>query len=349
MKTTLYCCGLSYLPKEFDGAGDVSYQLPRLSLARLNQMFMPDYALLLLMDNIVMDVHTYEEIVRGLQPMPGSTALVIKMLKDAGAISLVDIKHALQKRQGNVELLVEEELMEPLKWAPAVAASVAHWRAFDMAIQAIVRPQVQQLRRNPPKHGVDFSEQGSHYVHDLGGRIQMVKFFAEDALPSPDHTEEQPDMEVLTNHLREHLLYAGLNAVLADELKVTLHDWIDAQPYTTRELGDKNADFSKASPEKVGQRVFDLSMPEFTLWHPDNVLKVLASPQVAELREQVRTALVDGAWAGQKDAQKILADVAKTDGGVASVRRVSAYRSEPAPGKKSAPSSWRLISSAATS
>ena len=56
MKLRLMCSGLSHLPlRAEEGGGECGVLLPRVFLARDSQQFLPDFALLLLMDEILMN------------------------------------------------------------------------------------------------------------------------------------------------------------------------------------------------------------------------------------------------------------------------------------------------------
>ncbi len=344
MKTTLYCSGLSYQTRPNVETKAELYQLPRLALARLNQAFLPDYSLLLLTEELVMDERTYDDLVRGLIPLNGSSVLILKSLHDAGLIKLLDFDRLFARLESKVMAALAEELAAFKDWESSVAQSVANWRAFETAMQANLRPKIQRLRQMPDRKGLDYSDLGSNYLHDVAGRIQIVKFFAEDALPqSNPSVEVLPDTELLINHLTEHLRSAHYTLSLATELQAGVHDWIDAAPYYQKLHG------SHGVPP-----LFELPVPEFSLWHADNVVKALSSKAATDLRALAQASIFDGAEWNEKAAGKCLAAITKLDQGLPTVRRVSAYRHErtspdvkPARGKKTVPTfDWWFISDA---
>ncbi len=344
MKIKLYCSGLSYQTRPNAVIDADNYQLPRLALARLNQAFLPDYALLLLTESLVMDRRTFDELVRGLIQVPGGPVLALKSLHDAGLVELVDFERAYSRVREQVLTDLDQHLMRFKDWEPAVAQSIDQWRIFNTALQENLRPKIQRLRAMPNRVGLNYSDLASNYLHDLAGRIQMIKFFAEDALPSPNPTVEVlPDTELLTNHLREHLLSAHYSVALARELKAGVHEWIDAAPYYHRLYGDEPA-----------LALFDLPLPEFSLWHPDKLVRAMTSKAARDLRALVKNALDQGQSWDEAAAAKCLMAIAKMDQGMPSVRRVSGYRkmtetraAKPVRGKKALPASdWWLISSA---
>ena len=344
MKTTLYCSGLSYQTRPNIDTKAEAYQLPRLSLARLNQPFLPDYSLLLLAGELVMDGRTYDDLIRGLIPINGSVVLVLKSLYDAGLVRLVDFDKTFAKVEPAVGTALAAELAAFKDWESSVAQSVANWRAFDVAMQANIRPRIHRLRQMADRRGLDYSDLGSNYVHDLAGRIQIVKFFAEDALPQNNPSVEVlPDTELLINHLTEHLRSAHYTLSLTTELKAGVHDWIDAAPYYQKIHGSHGV-----------PALFELPLPEFSLWHADCVVKALTGPSAGDLRAMTQACLFEGAAWDEKLAGKALAAITKIDQGLPTLRRVSGYRHErtsadvkPVRGKKIAPTfDWWFISDA---
>jgi len=344
MKIKLYCSGLSYQTRPNAVIDADHYQLPRLALARLNQAFLPDYSLLLLVESLVLDQRTFDELVRGLIQVSGGPVLALKSLHDAGLVEVVDFERGFARVREQVLTNLDQHLMQFKDWEPAVAQSIDQWRIFNTALQENLRPKIQRLRAMPSRSGLNYSDLASNYLHDLAGRIQMIKFFAEDALPSPNPTVEVlPDTELLSNHLREHLLSAHYSVALARELKAGLHEWIDAAPYYHKLYGIEPAG-----------ALFDLPLPEFSLWHPDKVVKAMTSTAATDLRALVKATLFDTQPWDESAAAKCLMAIARMDQGMPSVRRVSGYRklteateAKPVRGKKTAAvRDWCLISSA---
>ena len=276
--------------------------------------------------------------------MSGGPVLALKSLHDAGLVELVDFERAYTRVREQVLTDLDQHLLQFKDWESAVAQSIDQWRIFNTALQENLRPKIQRLRAMPNRTGLDYSDLASNYLHDLAGRIQMIKFFAEDALPSPNPTVEVlPDTELLSNHLREHLLSAHYSVSLARELKAGVHEWVDAAPYYHKLLGNHET-----------TALFDLPLPEFSLWHPDKLVKAMTSPAATDLRTLVKNALGQGQAWDEAAAAKCLMAITKTDQGMPSVRRVSGYRklaeataAKPTGGKK-APlvRDWWLISAA---
>lgn len=338
MKIKLYCSGLSYQIRPNAVIAPEQYQLPRLALARLNQSFLPDYSLLLLTGSLLVDKRTLDELIRGLIPMPGGLVLALKSLYDAGLVDVVDFEKSYAKVKDGVLADLNRHLMAFKEWEGAVAQSVENWRIFNVAVQENLRPKIQRLRQMPQRTGLNYSDLASNYLHDLAGRIQMVKFFSEDALPSNNPSAEVlPDAELFTNHLREHLLSAHYSIALARELKAGVHEWVDAAPYYCKLLGQ----------DKGAAPLFELPLPEFSLWHPDKLVKAMTSKAAEDLRGLVEETLVSGKPWNEAAAQRCLMAIVKIDQGLPSVRRVGAYRKPVEAGaKKGAIGDWLLISDA---
>lgn len=341
MKASLYCSGLSYQSRPNAVIADDRYQLPRLALARLNQAFLPDYSLLFLTDSLLMDRRTYDELVRGLIPLNGNVVLALKELQDVGLVELVDFEPIYDSVQEQVMEDLARDLAAFKSWEKAVAASIDNWFTFDAAVQGNLRPHILRLRQTPKKTKLDYSDLASNYLHDLAGRIQMVKFFAEDALPrNTPEVEVLPDTELLINHLSEHLRSVHYSLALARKRKAGLHDWTDAAPY-----------YHKALVTESAPALFALPLPELALWHPDKVVAALTSKAASDLRALVNAALFQGETWKAKEATKCLSAIAKLDHGIPGVRRVTAHRQDqPAKSRRAKPTEktfdWWFISDA---
>lgn len=344
MKTKLICSGLSYQIRPNAVIEAYQYQLPRLALARLNQAFLPDYSLLLLTESLLVDRRSLDELVRGLIPVPGGPVLALKSLQDAGLVEVVDFELPYVMLREEVQAALAKNLEGFKDWESAVAQSVKNWQSYNIALQENLRPKVQRLRQMTTHTRVNYCDLASNYLHDLAGRIQMIKFFAEDALPSADPSVEVlPDKELLCNHLREHLNSAQYTVALAQRLKAGMHEWIDAAPYYHKLLASE-----QAAP------VFELPIPEFSLWHPDKLVKAMTSKAAGDLRVLVKNTLMNGKLWDERAASKCLMAIARIDQGMPSVRRVCGYRKPAAAAqakasgeKKAKPANeWWLISEA---
>jgi len=335
MKTKLICSGLSYQTRPNAVIEAYQFQLPRLALARLNQAFLPDYSLLLLTESLMMDRRTLDELVRGLIPVPGGPVLALKSLHDDGLVEVVDFEPSYLTVREQVLTDLDQALMNFKDWEPVVAQSVKNWQSYNIALQENLRPKVQRLRQITTPTRVNYCDLASNYLHDLAGRIQMIKFFAEDALPSADPgVEVLPDAELFCNHLREHLLSGLYSYAMARRLKSGMHEWVDAAPYYHKLLASE-----QVSP------VFELPIPEFSLWHPDKVVKAMTSKAAGDLRVLVKDTLLNGKPWDERAASKCLMAIARIDQGMPSVRRVCGYRKTSVTKAKSA-SEWWLISEA---
>jgi hypothetical protein len=296
MKTKLICSGLSYQTRPNAVIEAYQYQLPRLALARLNQAFLPDYSLLLLTESLMVDRRALDELVRGLIPVSGGPVLALKSLHDAGLVEAVDFETAYTMVREQVLTDLDQNLMSFKDWEPVVAQSIKNWQSYNIALQENLRPKIQRLRQMTTQTRVNYSDLASNYLHDLAGRIQMIKFFSEDALPSPDpDAEVLPDAELFCNHLREHLLSAHYSLALARQLKSGLHEWIDAAPY-----------YQKLLASEQNAPLFILPIPEFSLWHPDKMVKAMTSKAAGDLRVLVKNTLLGGKPWDERAAAKCL-------------------------------------------
>jgi|GEM_PF-6080436 len=328
MKLQLICSGLSHLPRlPEDGSNEGGCRLPRVLLARNNQQFLPDYALLLLADEILMDRMTFEGLIRGQIQSGPTVALMAKLLHQEGFLRLEDFAVTVQARESQLAALIKADLGSLESWVPAVQEWFATWQAHFQGIQATLRPAIKQMREDAAAGRpaeMDYSHQASKFIHDTGGRYQMVNYYAEEALATEESGLDDHRRAELRTLLEDQLHFARGNLLLCQQFGAGLHDWCDFHPLyqeITARAGQGDED---GKPAQTAQPLFELPLPEFTFWHPDNVLRALNDPRVRQLRERVGESIATGKPLNDKAAGEILPAIARLDKGVTGIRLVTA-------------------------
>jgi hypothetical protein len=328
MKLRLICSGLSQLPLRAEEAGDeAGVRLPRVFLARDSQQFLPDFALLLLADEILMDRLTFEGLIRG-QILSGPTVpLLARLLQQEGFIRLEDFASAGRAATNPLAARLPGDLAALETWIPAVREWLAAWQAHYEGIQLTLRPVIKEMREGvaagkAPK--LDYAQQASKFLHDTGGRFQMASFYAEESLPSATGSLNEEQRFELQTLVSEKLGFTRGNLALGQEFGAAVHDWCDLEPFY-REIVTRAA--KSAGDEKwesEARRLFEIPLPEFTFWHPDNVLRALNDPQVRQLREVIRESIATKKPVEPKQFKTGLSALKNLDHGIVGVRLVTA-------------------------
>ncbi len=289
-------------------------------MAQTHQQLLPDYNLLLLADELVMDEQTYEGLIRGQIHAGPTVSLMAKLLREEGFIQLEKITAFEQKQRTQLKARIQAELEQAAAWIPAMRESVHIWQNFYEEIQLTLRPRIVELRKTLAAGKtvpMDYARQASAFLHDLGGRFQMVKYYADEALPPEGKTAEGEQWEALQGFLGEQLNYALANLQFGTQFKAGVHDWCDFQPFYQQATQDGEKTSST-------RELFSVPLPEFIFWHPDKVIRALKSKRVQRLREAVRESVFAGAMFDQPAAVKILKAVGLLEPGVNDVRQVQA-------------------------
>ena len=328
MKLGLICSGLSHLPRQAEeGAGEGVARLPRVFLARDSQQFLPDFALLLLVDELVMDRTTFAGLIRGLIQSGPTVPLLARFLHQEGFIRLENLEAASRARESQLAAVLQENLRSVESWVPTVREWFLAWHAHYQGIQTTLRPSI-NLMREAVAAGrtteTDCSQQTSKFIHDTGGRYQMAKFYAEESLPPEGGCLDESHSTELRTLLTEQLLFAHGNLHLCQEFGAALHDWCDLEPFYREIISrtSKSAQGWKFTSDAPS--LFELPLPEFSFWHPDNVLRALNDPQVRHLRKMIKTGIAARKPLEHAAVIAVLDSIRRFDSGITTVRLVSA-------------------------
>ncbi len=328
MKLRLICSGLSHLPRLVEeGDNDGFGRLPRVFLARDSQQFLPDFALLLLADEVLMDRLTFDGLIRGQIQSGPAVPLLARLLQQEGFLRLENLETAGRAHERELAAALQADLEALESWVPTVREWFSTWKAHYQGIQVTLRPVIKQMRdavtagQQPES---DYSHQASKFIHDTGGRYQMANFYAEESLPPEGGGLDDDRRAELQTLLTEQLRFARGNLCLGQEYGAALHDWCDLEPFYQEIVTREGRLAGAGKPGRVTRRLFELPLPEFSFWHPDNVLRALNDPRVRQLREKFKESIVARKPLGQRAAEEVLGAIRRFDHGVTNVRLVSA-------------------------
>jgi hypothetical protein len=88
MKLLLTSFGVSHLRSKESDNHSIFYRMPPVSMSQFNQEFLPDYAVLLLTNEVIMDKETYERLMTDCHESYNKVAVMTRALYDEGFIHL---------------------------------------------------------------------------------------------------------------------------------------------------------------------------------------------------------------------------------------------------------------------
>ena len=327
MKLGLICSGLSHLPRSGEEGENQGCRLPRVLLARDSQQFLPDFALLLLVDQILMDRRTFEGLLRG-QVLSGPTVpLLARLLHQEGFLRLEDFEGVGRAQESHLAALLQADVAALESWVPTVRAWFSAWQSHYQGIQGTLRPVIKQMRDDAAAGEpaeLDYSQAAAKFIHDTGGRYQMANFYAEEALAPEGESLEGDRRAEFQTLLSEELRLARGNLFLCEEFGAAQHDWCDLEPFYKSIVARGGEPAGAGKSERTTTRIFELPLPEFSFWHPDHVIRALKDPQVGQLRERVRESLAARKPLVHSAAQATLSAIRRFDQSVTTIRMVTA-------------------------
>lgn len=358
MKMLLTSFGLSHLQRlEHDNNPDVFYRMPPVSMSQFSQHFLPDYSVLLLADEIILDEKSYDRLVRESHWSYGTMALMLKMLRDEGFIRLEDFGAIVKDNRRLLEQMLEKDLKELDSWVSPLKDSLGIWENFIKDIRGSFREEVVGAvfeghhvasKTNIPSFQRKFSavfrgprvasptnlsmrgDPTSHLLHVVKTPVQISAMLVHEALLSSEKRRKSEHRQALREHLGQYLSYVNANLLLCEKFQMGFYDWSDFQPFYHEKLlrVAKEAAPAEREIESV-KRLFEVSFPEFSFWDPHRVIRALKDKRIRDLRQ-----LVDDSAKGKVDfdrefANRVLLEVFAIERSVAKFRSVVSYITQP--------------------
>jgi len=313
MQILLTSFGLSHVPRRAEARPDAFYRMPPVSISQMTRDFMPDYSVLLLAEQIILDSNTYERPLSGRNRAYGTVALMIRMLHDEGFVRLEDFDAIVQEHRSLLEAVLEKDLRDLDGWVPALRESFAAWRGF-----------LESMRE-------------SRLSHHTGMDVHMAEFYAADfyhligeGFESSEMGKQAEHRQALREALAEYLSYVNANLLLCHSLQCGFHDWCDFQPfYRDKFLTIARESGPGAREIESMKRLFEVSFPEFTFWHPDNIIRALKDRRIRELRAVVDKAVRGELTLDREFAVRVLKEVLKIERSIVRLRNIVSWATMP--------------------
>jgi len=341
MKLLLTSFGTSHLKGREINNSDIFYRMPPVSMSNINQSFMPDYAMLLLADQIIIDIKTYDRLMTDHHSMFGNVALMIKALYYEGFVTIKDFDETIKDNHQILEKMLSHDLKELDFWIDPLKESISTWQEFVLKYRENFRNGFINEKLNDETSTSEEREKYQIMFHQLGGWIHSMSSMMHhspilshellnEVLNSSSKRKKAQFRESLKQHLSEYLSYINGNLLLSNIYETGFHDWNDFEPFYHEKFMRLGRESYPGEIEiKNVKKLFEISFPEFTFWHPDNIIKALKDKRISELRN-----LIDSASKGEVEfdkefANRVLSEVFKIETNIGKFRNIVSYATMP--------------------
>ena len=136
-------------------------------------------------------------------------------------------------------------------------------------------------------------------MHSAKYEAYYLSDMVEVALGSAEKRRHKEYRSALREVLQAYLTYVNANLVLASELEIPFHDWLDFTPfYSTKFLSVGKREDETQQGRKQVERLFTVAFPELAIQDTSALLKVLNDRRIQDLRQLIGDAVL---WKVQLD------------------------------------------------
>ena len=322
----------------------VFHRMPPVSFRKVNEAFMPDYELLILCDQIVMDEVSFQQLIESPARAYSGVSETFKALKAEGRIQLVDFPAILKSKSDLLSRMLKNDMGVLDRWVVPLRESLDLWRHFAEMSMDIWRDDAHHaFHGHPPltrdaaiymhetlhKQRALMHEVG-YLMHDARGEATTISMMVEIALDSSEKRKHKEFRSALRGVVESYLSYVNANLVLADELDVGFHDWLDFTPfYSTKFLSVGKQDDETQEERKQVERLFTVAFPELAIQDTRSLLKALNDKRLVELRQLVSDAVDGKVTFDEKFAKAVLSEVLCGEMRLGRLRNVLGYLTMP--------------------
>ena len=326
------------------------HRLPPFSIAEIERHFEPDYSLLLLCDEVIVDTRTMEALKNPHESWiltenrkeqiatteSGDWVIAaykslydtLRILHDEGFVSIVDYNAILQDKSDVLDAMLAEDLKQLSIWVNPLIESLHVWSQYVDALRAIFYSD------NPSETGSPRKDFNSPEMYDLRARIHNQSCISRSISFLQYLLSEQSDKSALEDKyledtqqvLADYLRYLNGNIVLASSLDAGFHDWSDYQPLYKQKFATMLA---KEPPterriEEI-QKLFTLVLPRLAIRDYKNLLRILKDKRIHDIRSLITDAVEGNLQIDQSFANRVLMDVLEQEYQTACVKSLIGY------------------------
>jgi hypothetical protein len=349
MKVMLTSFGIEHSLLATDGESTMFHCMPPVSFQRINQAFMPDYELLLLCDTVIMDEASFDQLLHGSVAAYSKVADTFRALKSEGRIELEDFSSTLRPHTELLKTMIDHDIRLLDQWVVPLRESLEIWEHFSEMSMDLM--QAERKKRfdpyrffyTPPTHG--YTEFCGHHrgfrshdienltVHNLHSELktfEISSIIVSEALRSSEKRKRKEYRAALRDVLRGYLAYVDVNLILANQLDVGFHDWLDFTPFYAAKFLSVGKDGTEVEENRSQlERLFTVPFPDLAIRDTRSLTKALNDKRVEDLRDLVAQAARGEVQFDESFAKAVLLEVFQQSERAKKWRNVVGYATLP--------------------
>jgi len=293
---------------------NIFYRMPPTAFEWRGRYLVPEYALLLLCDRIIIDTESFHRLsISSSQPYD-QVADVLLALHQEGFIKLEDYGERAKAAQVTIQRRVDAALKQR-DWSEVLGASVDLWQRFVTG-SATAFDRTRRLYF----HGLhQFSPEQSFFFHEVANHLVKERIRVDAAQKAFDSQHD------ISSVLTTYLTYVETNIELSRQLRAPIHDWADYGPFYRERLANSEIQHDFDSHVTEVGRLFSLTFPELAPMNASAVIEILNDARLKTLRNLVSEAVQGNVTLDRDFAVRTLLEVLNIERRAARFRTVSSY------------------------
>lgn len=303
---------------------DYFYRMPAISMAQIGSRFVPDYPILLMFDEFVIDSKTMERITNSsYRSWYNDFDEIIKVMNSSGRLIVKDFEEIIEPNLKNIEKSVKSDLKNINEWTPVFKESIERWRSFAKMGKKILSKKEGEKMTSEEYMLMSVFEHG-YYGHSA----TLEREFGN--LLSQWKKKMTPEDRNYTRYVvKEYLTYISANLSLAENTNSFIHDWNDIEPIYNKKFNIVTNNDSPVESYNKARQLFSIVFPEFQLNDAKKFIKILEDKRIESLRELIKKAATEKVTFDEEYANSTLRDVLKIEQKVKYKRKVVGWATFP--------------------
>jgi len=339
MKVMLTSFGIEHSILSADRHKSIFHNMPPVSFRWMNEMFMPDYELLLLCDSVIMDGASLDRLIHGSVPAYSHVADVFQSLRSEGRIEIKDFSSVLKSQSNLLQRMIEHDIKLLDHWVNPLRESLSLWQHFSMMTMDIMRSEREPGPHQAPLRNIEYYQRyqlvllheiGHMAIHKANNNMQLISTMVAEALESSEKRKRKEYRGPLRDVLRTYLAYVDANLILSHELGVGFHDWLDFTPFYAAKflsVGQNGNPVEKGRAQL--EKLFTVPFPDLAIRNTRSLMKALNDKRINELRQLVDQAAHGKVEFDNEFAKRVLIEVFEDSKRAKKWRNVLGYATLP--------------------
>jgi hypothetical protein len=290
------------------GSPEFFYRMPPADMSENARSLRPDYAALLVAEQVVIDTQSYLRL-RTNAAFAEFRDTIDALMKEE-LVVLEDFDAIIHRNSPLLGLMLRGDLVNPELWNLALDTSTARWAAF--------------LRSRAMRAHLDWDD--PELVHtspapQRQGRMYVPVFAHHDARSFREESRQR--------QLEIYLAHVNANLLIANDLGASFYDWYDYEPFYREKFRVAGRAETSVSDAAVVRQLFEASFHELADMDWRTLVRILRDKRVAELRRFVAEVAQKGEPLDPHFMTRTLREVLATERQIAKVKTIASYVTTP--------------------